>query len=128
MFAPSPQLQLVLDRSPTSVREVRSKLRKLVPAGRSDKVIDDVVLLASELVTNAMIHTVGAVGVRAWRSAASEWRVEVSDESQARLRVPTMPPVSSVSGRGLSIVDTLSTRWGSVDTAGGKRTWFEICP
>jgi anti-sigma regulatory factor (Ser/Thr protein kinase) len=110
------------------MREVRSKLRKIVPTGVTDNAIGDVVLLASELITNAMIHTVGAVGVRAWRSADAEWRVEVSDESRARLRVPTMPQVSSVSGRGLSIVDAISTRWGSVNTAGGKRTWFEICP
>jgi len=59
---------------------VRSRLRELVPNGRADACLDDVVLLASELVTNALIHTTGEVVMRAWRTSRSEWRVEVTDE------------------------------------------------
>lgn len=72
---------------------------------------DDVRLVVSELVTNAVRHTFGAV-----RAVASDVdgaiRVEVFDES---MRLPSAMRATDVDthGRGLAIVERLSDTWGS---------------
>ena len=77
---------------------------------RSTQAPDDVLLVASELVTNAVHHTSGAVHVSAWLSNEDRWRVEVDDESTAepsprsRGDSPAVP-----GGLGLHIVDAAAT-------------------
>jgi hypothetical protein len=36
------------------------------------------------------------------------------------------PPLDATSGRGLSLVEALSTSWGWTATHGGKFVWFEL--
>ncbi|WP_030421352.1 ATP-binding protein [Streptomyces sp. SCSIO 75703] len=89
------------------------------------KVTEDAVLLASELVGNAVRHT----GARAFglhmRRRPGRIRVEVRDPSRG---LPCLLPVqeTDVSGRGLFLVDKLSDRWGADLLPRGKTTWFEI--
>jgi two-component sensor histidine kinase len=103
-------------------------LRTLVPDADTDARLDDVLLMASELVTNALEYTSGSVAVSAWRTTRAEWRVEVTDESSTRLPVPRRAPDTSMCGRGLFIVHTLATQWGSKLIPGGKCSWFVVCP
>ncbi len=84
------------------------------------------VLLVSELVGNAVRHT-GArtFGLRMLRRRG--WiRVEVRDPSRG---LPCLLPVGELdtSGRGLTLVDQLSQRWGVDLLPCGKTTWFEMC-
>lgn len=52
--------------------------------------------------------------------------VEVGDGSPV-LPAPRAPDVHSPTGRGLALVEALSTAWGAVPTAsGGKVIWFEL--
>lgn len=83
------------------------------------------VLLVSELVGNAVRHT-GArtFGLRMLRRRG--WiRVEVRDPSRG---LPCLMPVGELdtSGRGLTLVDQLSQRWGVDLLPCGKTTWFEM--
>ena len=52
-------------------------------------------------------------------------RVEVGDGSTALPEFRTPRP-EETGGRGLSLVETLSSRWGVTRTVGGKRVWFEV--
>ncbi|MGX2994399.1 ATP-binding protein [Streptomyces sp. JNUCC 64] len=93
--------------------------------GLSEKLTEDTVLLVSELVGNAVRHT-GArhFGLRMARRRG--WiRVEVRDPSRG---LPCLMPVRELdlSGRGLSLVDKLSDRWGVDLLPRGKTTWFEM--
>jgi anti-sigma regulatory factor (Ser/Thr protein kinase) len=84
--------------------------------------------MATEMVTNAVIHTGGSVALSAWRTRESEWRVEVTDQSAERLPPSARQAPTATSGRGLAIIDTLATHWGQRRTPGGKSCWFELCP
>ncbi|MFF2850282.1 ATP-binding protein [Streptomyces sp. NPDC058001] len=97
----------------------------LVHWGLSPKMTEDAVLLVSELVGNAVRHTGARVfGLRMLRRRG--WiRVEVRDPSRG---LPCLMPVHEldISGRGLTLVDKLSDRWGVDLLPRGKTTWFEM--
>lgn len=86
---------------------------------------DDVELLVTELVANAVLHgrTAPEVVVLLLPDAI---RVEVADDSSEmpKLRKVTL---EETSGRGIALVDQLASRWGADPGAdGGKTVWFEI--
>lgn len=82
-------------------------------------------LLASELVTNALVHTDhGAVFTAT--VAASTLRVEVRD-FMAGLPVPHTPAAHlDTHGRGLVLVQSLADAWGVCTYGVGKVVWFEL--
>jgi hypothetical protein len=85
------------------------------------------VLLTSELVTNAIMHepnpdeTVGLVIT--W--ADHQLRVEVHDTSRSAPVLAAAPP-DAETGRGLMLLDTLSTDWGFHETTSGKAVYFTL--
>ena len=84
------------------------------------------VLCISELVTNAIIHTTAGCEVRL-ELHRGILTAGVRDGGTARSR-PGSPPDDplAVHGRGLHLVDVLSSRWGSqLDTA-GMTVWCEF--
>ncbi len=82
-------------------------------------------LLASELVTNAVLYSDGKIVVEV-EPMGKTVRVSVTDESGRPLR-PRDVAVDATSGRGLGIVSTLSQAWGVEEREGsGKRVWFEV--
>ncbi|WP_435281963.1 SpoIIE family protein phosphatase [Streptomyces koelreuteriae] len=86
---------------------------------------DTVLLVVSELVTNALVHTQGAVRVDL-TLAADRLRVTVSDSSPRAPAKPVVVDWESTGGRGLFLVEAMSTGWGSVPVGGGKQVWSEI--
>ncbi|MET9361580.1 ATP-binding protein [Streptomyces sp. NPDC006632] len=86
--------------------------------------VDDVLLLVSEVVTNACLHA-GGPRELVLRHADGRLRAEVSDSSHAvptrRPHVPSMP-----GGHGLMMLDRLAGSWGSVPSAAGKTVWLEM--
>ncbi|MER6082990.1 SpoIIE family protein phosphatase [Streptomyces sp. NPDC001833] len=108
-------------------RFVRGCLRRWDAAELSDTLE----VIASEAVTNALIHADSAVDVR-MREYADHIRLEVRD-SDAH---PPLPSAMSVTdetaqgeaehGRGLLIVDSLATVWGSSPHGRGKTVWMEL--
>ncbi|MEU0397842.1 ATP-binding protein [Streptomyces sp. NPDC006208] len=119
----------------TAVPEVRHALRDLLvrhPAEpETDAALSDVAdvaeLLASELVTNALIHTdQGAVFTAT--VAADTLHVEVRDFMAGLPVPPHVPPADlGTHGRGLVLVESLADAWGVRTTHGvGKVIWFEL--
>lgn len=92
--------------------------------GMANQVVE---LLSSELLANAVLHggEGGAIGVQV-RHTATTVRVSVSDGGSLAPVVLHREP-SAPSGRGMAIVEAMSTRWGVDDHAeGGKTVWFEL--
>jgi anti-sigma regulatory factor (Ser/Thr protein kinase) len=89
--------------------------------------VDDVTLLVSELVTNAVTHGEGGISV-VIATDADRVRVEVTDKgNKAPDDLVQMPTASAPKGRGLAIVDHLATEWGVTPLEeNGKTVWFEI--
>lgn len=84
-------------------------------------------LLSSELITNAVLHgpRLGMIAVRV-RRAGGRCRVEVDDASPDPPRLRGSDPPST-GGRGLILVEALATRWGwDARGAEGKTVWFDI--
>jgi anti-sigma regulatory factor (Ser/Thr protein kinase) len=86
--------------------------------------IADAVLLVSELVTNALLHARSAPSVEVTLQDG-RLRCVVSDDSPL---VPRRRRYASdaATGRGIALVETLASRWGSDPDGSGKRVWFEL--
>jgi anti-sigma regulatory factor (Ser/Thr protein kinase) len=84
---------------------------------------DDVVLVVSELVTNAVRYGYG-VPVLRLSGTSAHVRVEVTDDN------PTLPkpgtPRPAGGGWGLNLIQTLAADWGAVRRNGGKVVWCEM--
>jgi anti-sigma regulatory factor (Ser/Thr protein kinase) len=116
---------LVLAPDPAAVREARAFVRAACrAAGTSRDLLDTVVLLTSEAVTNAFTHgrSEARIAVEADPAAV---RVEVADDN-SRHPQPQDPDADALDGRGMTILDTLSDRWGVRDDPYGKTVWFEV--
>jgi serine phosphatase RsbU (regulator of sigma subunit) len=99
---------------------VAQELRRL---GR-DQLVDDAVLVASELAANAMLHAGGVAAV-----SVTEVDGEVRLELHDRTRVPPVMArhsTEAMTGRGLRLVASLSTAWGSEPTEQGKIVWATL--
>jgi anti-sigma regulatory factor (Ser/Thr protein kinase) len=84
--------------------------------------LDVLLLLTSELVTNAVRHGTGPVGVHVdWGDG--DVRVEVEDRSPHWPVVQAMDR-DALKGRGLILVDGLSSGWGVLAQEIGKSVWF----
>lgn len=86
-----------------------------------DATVDDVVLLASELATNAIIHGRPPIQLRL-RRTTSDVLLEVIDSANFLPR-KLRPTPDDEHGRGLQIVAILAERWGVRATDNGKSIW-----
>jgi sigma-B regulation protein RsbU (phosphoserine phosphatase) len=124
--APPREARIKLTGGTESVAGARAFLTRLLASWRMDALLEDgdVVLLASELATNAIFHGVSPVTVIA-RYDGAVVRVEVGDGSR-ELPAPRDARDSDEGGRGMHLVEALSSGWGSLPTREGKRVWFEV--
>lgn len=86
--------------------------------------LDVPLLIVSELVTNAVAHTRGQVGLGLTLTGA-KLRIAVDDSSPRGPMRPIVLDPDATSGRGLLLVKALATASGSLPFAGGKRVWAE---
>ncbi|GAA2147925.1 SpoIIE family protein phosphatase [Kitasatospora kazusensis] len=99
------------------------------------EVVDDAVVLVSELVTNAVVHAGTAAEVHCLREEETV-RIEVTDRHPER-GLPSFAHVPTASsdryadpdgegGRGLLMCSALSSSWGVEYSAGQKTVWFRL--
>ena len=92
------------------------------------ELLDDALLLISELVTNSVLHG-GPPIVLAIDCDGQALHVRVRDGAAAAPVATTAGP-DAESGRGISLLDLISDTWGVVPVADdhgvGKEVWFEL--
>jgi anti-sigma regulatory factor (Ser/Thr protein kinase) len=120
----------VLPAEPGAVRVVRSQVREALDGWGLAPLCDVTVLLVSELVTNALRHASGPIGVRMYarRERAEGDRVllvEVSDPLADPPRERVAAPEDE-GVRGLQLVARSALRWGARTDVTGKTVWFEL--
>ena len=110
---------------PAAVSESRRFLRRtLQDWGINEETTDVAVLCLSELVTNAVIHARAGCMVRVvLEQCTLTTTVRDSGSMGAASTVPVEDPLQ-VHGRGLHLVDSLATRWGSELDSVGTTVWF----
>ncbi|MFJ9864133.1 ATP-binding protein [Streptomyces sp. NPDC101165] len=103
-----------LPARPAAVGTARRVLRDLLAAwGVAEPVRDDAVLVASELVTNALVHAAGERIVCRVRAAADRVRLEVEDQNRGPARpAQRQSGPDDQNGRGLFLVGALSADRG----------------
>lgn len=89
-----------------------------------EKVEDAVLLLVSEMVTNALVHARSTAHLTLWQLSDAV-RIEVSDDSPHEPR-PRLAPAEATGGRGMLLVEALSSRWGTMERRDGKTVWAQV--
>ncbi|MFD7287854.1 ATP-binding protein [Streptomyces sp. NPDC059863] len=127
---------MAVPHGPAGVGEARHRMREqLRRSGMSDSVVDDAVLILSELLSNACRHgrplgrtEIGDGDIRAaWRvDKAGRLTVEVTDGGGPTRPIPATPSVTARGGRGLNIISALAQEWGVRDNASGEVTVWVI--
>ncbi|QFR94688.1 ATP-binding protein [Streptomyces tsukubensis] len=138
---------MAVPHGPAGVGRARHRMRDQLRAGGvADAVIDDAVLILSELLSNAYRHgrplratsrDCGTAGegvpggdgdVRAaWRvGPRGRLTVEVTDGGGPTRPVPAKPSISAHGGRGLNIITALADEWGVRDDAPGEVTVWAV--
>jgi anti-sigma regulatory factor (Ser/Thr protein kinase) len=122
-----PPLRAAFPAERSAVARARGFVRETLLAWGADEVIDDAVLLTSELATNAVMHARTPFEVICRR--CDSWvQVEVVDgDPGLALPAPgrdTDPNRSS--GRGLLMPVTLAAAWGVSYAADSKTVWFRL--
>ncbi|MFJ4712823.1 ATP-binding protein [Streptomyces sp. NPDC088785] len=127
---------MAVPHGPAGVGEARHRMRdQLRVGGVPESVVDDAVLILSELLSNACRHgrplgddPAGDGDVRAaWRvDERGCLTVEVTDGGGPTRPVPATPSVTARGGRGLNIITALSDDWGVRDDRRGEVTVWVV--
>ncbi|MEU3409879.1 ATP-binding protein [Streptomyces sp. NPDC006658] len=128
-------MQLEIRPDPAEVGRARRWARsRLAGSGitAEEPLAETLILLVSELVTNAVVHTGRPAVLRlclpcaaAGGGAADPVRVEVADTSN-RAPQPRCADDDATGGRGLALVECLADRWGWSPEGAGKSIWCEL--
>ena len=112
-----------------SVSAARHFVREALAEWDRPEELGIVVLLVSEVTSNAIVHGSyghpGATVVVALSRVANVVRVGVTDQGTNLPVIGDGDPDKS-SGRGLILLDALATAWGVVPNGTGKLVWFEV--
>ena len=105
-------------------RRARSQVSSALAAAGLVDLVGPAELVTSELVTNALLHTTGAVRVDC-HTRGDAFYLQVVDSSTA---MPVRPfrTGEAMTGMGLVLVDALARSWGATPVAGGKMVWAEL--
>ncbi|WP_063647554.1 MULTISPECIES: ATP-binding protein [Streptomyces] len=126
---------MAVPHGPAGVGAARHRMRDdLSRTGVSDSVIDDAVLILSELLSNAWRHgrplgsDAGDGTVRAaWHvDEYGRLTVEVTDGGGPTRPVPANPSITARGGRGLNIITSLAEDWGVRDGTGEVTVWASL--
>jgi PAS domain S-box-containing protein len=113
-----------------SVATARSFVRDTLQGWGFADIVDDAVVLTSELVTNAVVHAGTSADVLCLRSEDGV-RIEVADRYPEREIPLQSSPVNMGSpdregGRGLQLCAALAGHWGVEYTPTHKQVWFQL--
>ncbi|HET6354097.1 ATP-binding protein [Streptomyces sp.] len=125
-------VQLEVGPDPAEVGRARRWARSRLAGsgiGDDEPLAETLILLISELVTNAVVHTGCPAVLRmlfgAGVTEAGTVRVEVADISACPPQ-PRHAEGDDTNGRGLELVDGLADRWGWQREGVGKSIWCEV--
>lgn len=119
--------RIAFPSAPQSARIARREVHDALDSWGLGWLEDPAVLLASELVSNAIRHACHRGSEVELRIAdtGAKLRIDVYD-SDPRLPEPQMGAGLEESGLGLVLVEALAARWGATKTCAGKVVWVEI--
>lgn len=120
----TPTAEVALPADLSAARRARTFVRENLCPSHHAEVVEPALLLVTELAVNAVEH--GAPPVRAALDCrGGTVRLAVSDGSRTR-PVHVLATLQSESGRGVALVDALSSAWGVQVEGAGKTIWCDL--
>lgn len=120
--------RLSIPGTPKSVAQARAFVAETL--GQDHSCTDTAVLLTSELVTNAVLHSnscrAGGTVTVVVAALADSIRVEVTDEGSAGSIPVVKEQVYTPDGHGLFLVENLADQWGFSRGRAGTTVWFHL--
>jgi hypothetical protein len=122
------ELRISLPDDTSSAARTRAAVREALAGWGLSEIEPVASLVATELVTNAVIHADMGPSQLLLSVGASRLLIEVSDGDSSRLPRRLHREVTADGGRGLALVDALSAAWGTrrPRIGQGKTVWCEI--
>ena len=125
MAEPPPPARIALPRNPSSVGAARRFIAARTAAWSfPEPAADQLVLIGSELVTNAVLHARTELTLTL-ELRENRVRISVKDRSKAPATLRHYR-ADALTGRGLGVVAALSDRWGVSTAPDGKVVWAEL--
>jgi len=112
-------------RVPQAVGHARRFTRRTLRSWGVTADMDAALLVVSELVTNALVHTEGQVRLDI-TLVNDRLRLAVADASPRTPAKPTSIGWEATGGRGILLVEAVSAAWGTLPVSGGKQVWAEF--
>ncbi|MBL3666095.1 SpoIIE family protein phosphatase [Streptomyces sp. M2CJ-2] len=114
-------------RVPQAVGHARRFTRRTLRSWGATEDLDAALLVVSELVTNALVHTEGQVRLDL-TLVGDRLRLAVADASPRSPVKPSSIGWEATGGRGILLVEAVSAAWGTLPVSGGKQVWAELVP
>lgn len=109
----------------SSPRRARQFVDEVLHRWQRDGAIERLALIASELVTNAVLHARTEITIEISASDDALLRLEVFDGGRGRPQFLDSDPATP-GGLGLPIVEGLAASWGVTAGHDGKGVWAEV--
>lgn len=115
---------MAVPHGPSGVGAARRTVREdLLANGAPDSVVDDAVLILSELLSNSCRHAQplcadNCVWVSWSRDTQGDLTISVTDGGGPTRPLPATPSITARGGRGLSIITALARDWGVSEEVG----------
>ena len=119
------EASIELAPEPAKLRAARRFVDETLTDWGLESLCEDARLITSELAANAVLHARTDFRVTLQSAGLGHLRIEVWD-GKVRMSSPAAPPQGATSGRGLVLVDTLATAWGTEVVRDGKVVWVEL--
>jgi anti-sigma regulatory factor (Ser/Thr protein kinase) len=121
------ELEVTLPATGDAIADGRARIEDFVlrSFGHPEGLLDDALLVGSELLTNAMRTGSRELGLRLV-AHVDELRVGVHDDRPGRPRTLPSPGPTDASGRGLGVVARLGVEWGVDRDDPGKQVWVRL--
>jgi anti-sigma regulatory factor (Ser/Thr protein kinase) len=123
---PALPVPVVLPARATSPAVARRLLHDALSSDLTRQILDDVDVMVTELVTNAVLNARTPCEVTVTFMKHDRLRVAVHDYDPSPPQPTPVDPMSS-GGRGLHIIEALAADWGTDEhPTNGKVVWFEV--
>jgi anti-sigma regulatory factor (Ser/Thr protein kinase) len=120
---------LTIPGRPEHVKQARAFVAELL--GRECPLADAAVLLTSEVVTNAVVHSnshlAGGTVTLVVTENGDGVRIQVTDAGSELTAPVIRGEAYSADGHGLQLVQSLADQWGYLREPAGTTVWFWLC-